>query len=58
MLIVDGFIFTEADGNSPIEWLDPNLISSINVVTGPAAASYGGAYGGAFVVEQMRTRGM
>ena len=51
MLIVDGFIFTEADGNSPIEWLDPNLISSINVVTGPAAASYGGAYGGAFVVE-------
>ena len=51
MLIVDGFIFTEADGNSPIEWLDPNLISSINVVTGPAAASYGGAYGGAFVAE-------
>ncbi len=51
MLIVDGFIFTEADGNSPIEWLDPNLISNINVVTGPAAASYGGAYGGAFIVE-------
>ena len=51
MLILDGFIFTEADGNSPIEWLDPNLISSINIITGPAAASYGGAYGGAFVVE-------
>ena len=44
-------IFTEADGNSPIEWLDPDLVSNMSVITGPAAASYGGAYGGAFLVN-------
>lgn len=51
MFINDGFVFTEADGNSPVELLDPDLISSINVISGPAAASYGGAYGGAIIVE-------
>ncbi len=51
MLLIDGFIFTEADGNSPIEWLDPDLVSNLRVITGPAAASYGGAYGGAFLVN-------
>jgi iron complex outermembrane receptor protein len=51
MLIIDGFVFTEADGNSPIEWLDPDLVSDITVFTGPAAASYGGAYGGALIVN-------
>ena len=51
MLLIDGFVFTEADGNSPIEWLDPEIISNISVVTGPAAASYGGAYGGALIAE-------
>jgi len=56
MLIFDGFILTEADGNSPIEWLDPSFISNINLVTGPAAASYGGAYGGAFIVETIESK--
>ena len=51
MLLIDGFVFTEADGNSPIEWLDPDLVSTMSVITGPAAASYGGAYGGAFLVN-------
>ena len=51
MLLIDGFVFTEADGNSPIEWLDASLVESMNVVTGPAAASYGGAYGGAFIAN-------
>lgn len=51
MLLIDGFVFTEADGNSPIEWLDPDLVSNMSVITGPAAASYGGAYGGAFLVN-------
>lgn len=51
MLIYDGFVLTEADGNSPIEWLDPDLISKINIISGPAAASYGGAYGGAIIVD-------
>ena len=56
MLIFDGFVLTEADGNSPIEWLDPSFISNINLVTGPAAASYGGAYGGAFIVETTESK--
>ena len=51
MLIYDGFVFTEADGNSPVELLDPDLISNINVISGPASSSYGGAYGGAIIVD-------
>jgi len=50
MLYYDGFVLTEADGNSPLELLDPDLINSVSVITGPAAASYGGAYGGALQV--------
>ena len=51
MFIYDGFVFTEGDGNSPVELLDPDFISSINIISGPAAASYGGSYGGAILVE-------
>lgn len=51
MFIYDGFVLTEADGNSPVELLDPDLISNIKIISGPAAASYGGAYGGALIVK-------
>ena len=47
MLFYDGFVLTEADGNSPLEWIDPDLVKSVSLVSGPAAASFGGAYGGA-----------
>ena len=47
MLFYDGFVLTEADGNSPLEWIDPDLLQSLSLVSGPAAASFGGAYGGA-----------
>ena len=47
MLFYDGFVLTEADGNSPLEWIDPDLVQSLSLVSGPAAASFGGAYGGA-----------
>ncbi|HIK67912.1 MAG TPA: hypothetical protein EYF95_08070 [Flavobacteriales bacterium] len=47
MLYYDGFVLTEADGNSPLEWIDPDLVQSLSLVSGPAAASFGGAYGGA-----------
>jgi len=47
MLFYDGFVLTEADGNSPLEWIDPDLVHSLSLVSGPAAASFGGAYGGA-----------
>ena len=50
MLFSDGFVLTEADGNSPLELIDPDIIQSVNFVTGPSAASYGGAYGGALQI--------
>ena len=50
MLFYDGFILTEADGNSPLEWIDPDLVNYLSLVTGPSAASYGGAYGGALSI--------
>jgi iron complex outermembrane receptor protein len=53
MLYYDGFVLTEADGNSPLELLDPDLIKSVSFVTGPAAASYGGAYGGALEIVSL-----
>ncbi|PCJ81495.1 MAG: hypothetical protein COA49_05220 [Bacteroidetes bacterium] len=54
MLFYDGFVLTEADGNSPLELIDPDLIESITLVTGPSAASFGGAYGGALQISSMR----
>jgi len=53
MIIMDGFVLTEADGNSPLELIDPDLISQLSLVTGPAAASYGGAYGGALQIASI-----
>ena len=53
MLIMDGFVLTEADGNSPLELIDPDFISQLILVTGPAAASYGGAYGGALQISSI-----
>ncbi len=47
MLFYDGFVLTEANGNSPLEWIDPDLVQSLSLVSGPAAASFGGAFGGA-----------
>ena len=51
MLFVHGFCMTEADGTSPVEWLEPHWSAPLRVVSGPAATSYGGAYGGAILVE-------
>lgn len=51
MLFVHGFCLTEADGTSPVEWVEPSWSTPLRVVSGPAATSYGGAYGGAILVE-------
>jgi len=51
MLFYDGFVLTEADGNSPLELIDPDLVGSMTLVTGPSAASFGGAYGGALQIS-------
>lgn len=56
MLYVRGFLLTEADGNSPIEWLDPTWSGPMSLVSGPAATVFGGAYGGALMVEGLRTQ--
>jgi len=51
MLFVRGFLLTEADGTSPMEWLEPSWTGPMSLVSGAAATTFGGAYGGAFVVE-------
>ena len=51
MLFVRGFLMTEADGTSPMEWLEPSWTGPISLVSGAAATTFGGAYGGALVVE-------
>lgn len=45
--LLDGFAMTWADGESPVEWLDPELLSGIEVMTGPSGAALGGGYAGA-----------
>ncbi|MEC8400503.1 MAG: TonB-dependent receptor plug domain-containing protein, partial [Bacteroidota bacterium] len=51
MLFVRGFMLTEADGTSPVEWLDPAWSGGMELVSGAAATTFGGAYGGAMVVH-------
>ena len=57
MLYVHGFCLTESDGTSPVEWLEPSWSFPLRVVSGPAATSHGGAYGGAILVESGATQG-
>ena len=45
MLFVRGFMLTEADGTSPVEWLDPAWSGGMELVSGAAATTFGGAYG-------------
>lgn len=45
-MIQDGFIMTNADGTSPLEWWMPALLDRIEVVPGPTGAIWGGGYGG------------
>jgi len=51
MLYVRGFLLTEADGTSPLEWLDPAWSGGMELVSGAAATTFGGAYGGALLVH-------
>lgn len=47
MTLLDGFVLTTADGDSPLEWLDPALLGHVEVMTGPSGALLGGSYSGA-----------
>lgn len=51
MLFVRGFLLTEADGTSPLEWLDPAWTGGMELVSGAAATTFGGAYGGALLAH-------
>lgn len=55
MLLVDGFVLTEADGTSPLEWLEPLWTAQLALSAGPASAAAGGAYGGVLEVESRAT---
>ena len=50
-LFMHGFLMTEADGTSPVEWIDPSWSGPIEIISGPAATTFGGAYGGALNVH-------
>lgn len=45
-MVQDGFILTNADGTSPLEWWMPAFLDHIEVVPGPTGAIWGGGYGG------------
>ena len=49
IMIMDGFVLTNASGNSPLELWNPQFMQRLEVVKGPVGAFYGNAYGGALV---------
>jgi hypothetical protein len=53
-LLLDGFVLTTADGESPMEWLDPELLGRVDVMTGPSGAVVGGGYAGALWAQSRR----
>ena len=54
MLFVRGFMLTEADGTSPCGMVGPLDVGPMELVSGAAATTFGGAYGGALVVPRRR----
>ncbi len=49
LLLMDGFVLTNASGNSPLELCNPQWLHRLEVVKGPVGALYGNAYGGALI---------
>jgi hypothetical protein len=54
MMMVDGFVLTEADGTTPIEWIEPLWLGELKLISGPAAVTHGGSYGGALELRTAR----
>ncbi len=48
-LLLDGFVLTNASGNSPLELINPQWIHSLEVLRGPTGALVGNSYGGALI---------
>ena len=49
LMLMDGFVLTNASGNSPLELWNPQAMHALEVVKGPVGALYGNAYGGALL---------
>ena len=49
IMVMDGFVLTNASGNSPLELWNPQFMQRLEVMKGPVGALYGNAYGGALV---------
>ena len=49
LMLMDGFVLTNASGNSPLELWNPQWLHRLEVVKGPVGALYGNAYGGALI---------
>ena len=52
-MLMDGFVLTNASGNSPLEMWNPQWIYSLEIVKGPVGALYGNAYGGALLATSL-----
>ena len=51
LMLMDGFVLTNASGNSPLEMWNPQWLHRLEVVKGPVGALYGNAYGGALIAS-------
>ena len=54
-LLLDGFILTNASGNSPLELVNPQWIHTLEVLRGPTGALVGNSYGGALIGRSIPT---
>ena len=50
-ILVDGIPQTLADGQTPVDSLDPSLMESLEVLRGPASSLFGNASGGLVSIE-------
>lgn len=55
LMLMDGFVLTNASGNSPLEMWNPQWLQRLEVVKGPVGALYGNAYGGALLATSLPT---
>ena len=53
LMLMDGFVLTNASGNSPLEMWNPQWLQRLEVVKGPVGALYGNAYGGAPIASSL-----
>lgn len=52
-MLMDGFVLTNASGISPLDLWNPQWMSRLEVLKGPAGAIYGSGYGGVLLGESL-----